>query len=161
MVDMSALAHALMSFKTAKDIAEAMIGLRDGAAFQAKMIEFQSAILDAQSAAFAANEERATLIEKIADLEKQVTKLEAWETQKQRYEMRALCRDGAAIAYALKSDASGSEPFHCICATCYDNGKRSILQFLRVVLMGAREQVLICPVCKTEVHSDNWPPATR
>ncbi len=39
MPDISALASALSSFKAAKDVAEAMIFLRDAAAFQSKLIE--------------------------------------------------------------------------------------------------------------------------
>jgi hypothetical protein len=87
MVDMSAIASALASLKAAKDIAEAMIGLRDSAAFQAKLIEFQSKIIDANSAAFAAQEERATLLGRIRELEEQMAELEAWEAEKQRYEL--------------------------------------------------------------------------
>lgn len=159
MPDMSAIAAALASFNTLKGIAQTIVGLRDAQALQAKVMEFNSAIIDAQTKIFLVNEERSTLIERIRDLEKEVARLEAWEAQKQRYEMRALCRGGAAFAYALKADAAGPEPFHCICATCYEQGKRSVLQFSRTVLVGANEQVLKCPVCETEVHSEGWPPA--
>ena len=40
-VDISAVGAVLSSLKAAKDIGEAMIGLRDGAASQAKLIEFR------------------------------------------------------------------------------------------------------------------------
>jgi hypothetical protein len=65
MGDISSFGAALAALKSAKDIAEAMISLRDSAAFQSKMIEFQSKIIDANNAAFAAQDERAALLEKI------------------------------------------------------------------------------------------------
>ena len=156
--DITAISAALASLKAAKDITQAMIGPRDAAAFQEKRLELQNAVLDAQSSVFAANEERTALIEKVRQLEKELARLEAWEADKQRYEMRSLSRHGAAIVYSLKSDAVDSEPFHCICATCYEQGKKVPLQFSRVAFMGGEEQILACPVCKTEVHTDRWPP---
>jgi outer membrane lipopolysaccharide assembly protein LptE/RlpB len=70
MVDISAIGSALASLKAAKDIAEAMIGIRDGAAFQAKLIEFQSKLIDANNSAFAAQEERTALTEEIRRLKR-------------------------------------------------------------------------------------------
>ena len=89
MPDISAIASALSSLKAAKDIAEAMISLRDTATFQAKLIEFQGKLIDANNAAFAAQDERTALLERIRDLEKQVTDLKAWDTEKQCYELKS------------------------------------------------------------------------
>src|SRR5438045_1906145 len=117
MVDVSAIAAAINSFKAAKDIAESMIGLRDAAAFQGKLIEFQSKIIDANNAAFAAQEERSALLEKIRELEQEVANFEAWETEKQRYDLKEVWP--GAFTYVLKSDASGADPVHWICTNCY------------------------------------------
>jgi hypothetical protein len=65
MPDLTAFASALASLKAAKDVAVAMIGLRDTAAFQGKLIEFQSKIIDANDSAFAAQEERAALLKRM------------------------------------------------------------------------------------------------
>src|SRR5690242_16345846 len=108
MTDLSAIATVLTSLKTAKDIAETMIGLRDAAAFQGKMVEFQSKIIDANNAAFAIQEERAAMLSRIRDLEKQVADFERWETEKQRYELKGL--GYGSFAYMLKPDARGAEP---------------------------------------------------
>ncbi len=116
MPDMSAIATALSSFKAAKDIAESMIGLRDAAAFQSKLIEFQSKIIDANNASFAAQDERASLLERIRDLEKQVADFKAWEAEKQKYELKEVWP--GATTYVLKEDAKGAEPIHWLCANC-------------------------------------------
>jgi len=69
MPDMSAIAAAFSSLKAMKDIAEAMIGLRDIAAFRERQIEFQGKIIDANSALSALQDERTTLIETIREHE--------------------------------------------------------------------------------------------
>jgi hypothetical protein len=108
MPDISALAAALPSLKAAKDIAEAMIGLRDSAAFQAKLIEFQSKLIDANNASFVAQDERATLLERIRDLEEKVAGFETWDAEKNRYELKEFGR--GAFAYTLKPEAQGAAP---------------------------------------------------
>ena len=152
MPDISALAAALSSLNAAKDIAQAMIGLRDGAAFQAKLLEFQSKLLDANRSAFAAQDERAVLLERIRALEEKVASFEAWETEKKRYELKEFGQ--GAFAYALKPEAQGAEPPHQICATCYQSRKKSILQIVPSnharTTLGIRP-IYRCPVCKADV----------
>lgn len=126
MADITALAGVLTSLKAAKDIAQAMIGLRDAAAFQTKVIEFQSKILDAQSGAMAAQDERSTLLQRISELEKEVAGFKAWDAEKQRYELKAVYP--GAFAYVLKADARGTEPPHWLCTSCYQRSKKSFLQ---------------------------------
>lgn len=126
MVDLTALGGALASLNHAKNLAQAMIGLRDSQAFQEKAIEFQSKILDAQSSLLAANEERAALIAEISELKEEMARLETWNTEKQRYELQQV--DPGAFAYVLKPNAGVSEPPHWLCASCYQRNKKSLLQ---------------------------------
>jgi hypothetical protein len=129
MVDVSAISAAIASFSAAKNIAQSMVHLRDAAAFQTKLIEFQSAILEAQSNAFAANEERASLMEKkVAQLEREIASVRSWENEKQRYQLRDFgCQ---TYAYLLRPEAANEEPSHRLCATCFHNSRKSILQFI-------------------------------
>jgi hypothetical protein len=151
MPDISAIASALSSLKAAKDIAEAMITLRDGAAFQSKLIEFQGKLIDANNAAFAAQDERAALLERIRDLEKQVTDLKAWEAEKEQYELKEVC-DGVSFAYVLKPEAQGTKPPHWLCANCYNNNKKSILQIGEKKMDPAgRLPGWDCPSCKATI----------
>jgi hypothetical protein len=73
-----------------------------------------------------AQSDQFALLERVHELEQQVTDLKAWEKEKQRYELKQLAP--GAFCYALKADASGSEPPHRVCAACYQHGKKSILQ---------------------------------
>lgn len=137
----------MSSLKGAKDIAETMIGLRDAAALQAKSIEFQSKILDAQSRAFAAQEERTSLVEQVREIEKEVARLKDWSSEKQRYELKEL--GNGTLAYAVKEAMRGSEPPHWICANCYEDGKKSLLQ--PETRFPGRTTVYVCHGCSAEL----------
>jgi hypothetical protein len=127
-MDMSAISGLLSSLNAAKDIAQAMIGLRDSQAFQTKLLEFQAKLLDAHNCAFAAQEERAALLEQVSLLKEEVAHLKDWNAQKERYELQQIPSHHKPFAYALKPGMEEGEPPHYICTTCYENGKRSILQ---------------------------------
>ncbi|NEV78547.1 hypothetical protein DYI24_16015 [Rhodopseudomonas sp. BR0C11] len=127
MVDVSTIAGALSAFKAANDIAQSMIGLRDAAAFNTKLIEFQSKIIEANNSAFAAQEERTALLSKIGELESEVTSLKAERTRLQRYKLKDF--GGNTFAYELKESEASGEPIHRACPNCYGKGHISILQF--------------------------------
>jgi hypothetical protein len=146
---MSSFSAALGALKAAKDIAEAMIGLRDATAFQGKLFEFQSKIIDAQNSVFAANDERATLIESERQLKEEVASLKAWDAQKQRYDLQIVPSYHKILAYALKPEAKTSEPPHWLCATCFQNRKASILQ--PEGRTGAT--VLVCHECGSDFYT--------
>jgi hypothetical protein len=151
MPDLSAISIALSSLNAAKDIAQTMIGLRDTAVFQSKLIELQTKIIDANNAAFTIQDERATLLKRIGNLEQEVADLKAWETEKQRYE---LTKFGRGFARVLKPEAQGTEQPHQICANCYERGKKSFLvqvphnQARATLGMGTAYR---CSECSTEI----------
>ena len=82
-------------------------------------------------------------MERISELEKQVADFETWNADKQKYELKKVASTGA-LAYMLKPEARGGEPPHWVCTHCYENRKRSILQFLTDA---ARDQIFKCPSC--------------
>jgi transposase-like protein len=148
MVDISAISGALSSLIAAKDIAQAMVGLHDAASFQGKLIEFQSKIIEAQSGAMAANDERTSLLETIRQLKKEMADLKAWEANKQRYELKKL--GTGTFVYSLKPEAQGTEPAHWLCAKCFEDGKKSILQTAAVPAISsgtAGGQLYSCHSC--------------
>lgn len=154
MPDLSAIAAALSSLKAAKDISQAMVGLRDAAAFQEKRLELNSKILDAQEAAFAAHQERTALLERVSNLEKELADAKAWEAEKQRYELQSVY--AGAFAYVLKPQAQGAEPAHWLCAACYDKGQKSVLQ-RGAGSHGRGEWPYICPNCKSAIYTTQGP----
>ena len=149
MPDISSIGAALSALKAAKDIAEAMVGLRDASAFQGKMLEFQSKIIDANNAAFAAQDERSALLERIRELEKQVAEFEAWEAEKKRYRLTEIIP--GAFAYILKHSEANGEPGHALCADCYQKGEKRFLQNNGNPYM--RDNAVVCQSCKTIIRT--------
>jgi hypothetical protein len=147
MVDISAIAGAISALRGANDIAQAMIGLRDAAAFQTKLIEFQAKIIEANNKAFAAQDERAALLRQISDLEGEVGALKAERSKLQRYELKDY--GAGSFAYQLKESEANGEPMHRVCATCYQQGHISILHFSH---NSEGQDWYDCKRCKSNQH---------
>ena len=130
------LITGLSAIKTAFDIAKGLKDIDDAARRNAAVIELQEKILTAQEA-------QATLVDRVRELEKQVTDFEKWETEKEKYDLKEIYP--RTFAYEIKITARGSEPSHLICATCFENRKKVILQSSSYVPLG-------CPVCQTKVQ---------
>ena len=147
-MDMSLIQGTITGLKTASDIAKGFLELKSISDVQGKVIELQSAILSAQSSALAANSDQASMVEQIRTLKEEIASVKAWETQKQRYKLHTPW-DGSVI-YALKESMANSEPPHWICTSCYENGKKSILNQIQ----GKDGWYMVtCPVCKSQIQS--------
>lgn len=157
MPDLAAIASAASGLRTAGQIVKSLIDLKVGAEIQAKVIELQTVIMSAQSDALAAQSDQFSLLERIRNLEAEVAQTKAWEAEKQRYELKEF--PTGAFAYALKPDAAQGEPPHRICAKCYQDGHKSILQVLRRDYGG---ELVECQRCDTRLTLSefNTPPIT-
>jgi hypothetical protein len=147
MVDMISIQQAISSIQTVGKLAKSLVGIHDASLVQAKTIELNEAILGAQSSALSAQSEQFGLLERIGNLEKKIAQMEAWEAEKQRYELTELT--AGTFAYSLKSDTAAAEPSHKICANCYSNREKSILQ--HELRFPGRTEVLLCQKCKSEI----------
>jgi hypothetical protein len=141
----------LSAIKTAFDIAKGLKDIDDAARRNAAIIELQKELLSAQAA-------QSDMTQRIRDLQEELASFETWDAEKEKYQLKQLVPSGPSFAYVLKPQAASGEPFHCICATCYQKRIKSVLQFLRTVLVGGDEMILSCPVCGTQVHTFGWPP---
>jgi len=151
-MDYEMLQGAISSLKVAGDIAVALNGLKTMSEVQAKAIELQQIILTVQSSALTAQSDQFTLLQTIRDLEAEVARVKAWDEEKQRYAL--VSPWGGAVTYALKKESSLSQPAHWICATCYENGRKAILNdFVEAPAKGRHSVGLGCPVCKAHIPS--------
>jgi hypothetical protein len=89
-------------------------------------MELNSAILDAHSQILAAQTAALAQVGRIKQLEERIAQLETWEREKQRYELTRL--NPGVLVYSLKPAMANGEPRHDICAKCYEDGTKSILQ---------------------------------
>jgi hypothetical protein len=142
------LAAAITSLKAAADIAKALVGLRDTAMIQSKVIELQGEIMSAQSGALAAQQAQSALLDRVRSLEKEVADLKAWDTEKEKYQLTQI---GLGVfAYALKDQAGASEPKHFLCPNCYEDGRKAILQ--KETRYPGMVDVLTCLRCGSEIN---------
>lgn len=145
------LTAALQSLKLAKDMTTAVIDIRDARVLNAQIGKINGALLDAQSCIFAVNQERSVLVERISALEKEIAELKNWNADKQNYELREI-RSGSpqAFAYAYKKLVDDVTPAHNLCANCYQNNKKSILQ--GETRVPGLDRVLVCHACDSIVY---------
>jgi hypothetical protein len=141
--------------RAATEIAIGLGRLHTMAEVNAKAIELQGAILRLQSDAFAAQAHQSAMVERINDLERELTRVKAWEETKQRYKLHQ--PSPGTFVYALQLQGEGCEPIHWLCANCYEEGKKSILQLNR---QNYSNKYYRCPSpdCKAEVlvpHTDS------
>jgi hypothetical protein len=138
----------LGALKTAFDMAKGLKDISDATIRNAAVIELQEKILSAQHA-------QSALIERIGSLEKEVAGHETWEAEKNRY--RLTDYGGGTFAYELKPEEASGEPSHRICAACYQQRQKSILQHkYRTV---NQQEKFVCPGCKSEFALGTWQPA--
>jgi hypothetical protein len=127
------------ALKTALDIAKTLKTLDDAVRRNSAVMELQEKILNAQEA-------QAALVERESELKKRVAELEHWEGEKERYELKEI--HVGVLAYVLKPAMANSEPPHKICANCYQNARKSILQSNG----GSAIEILFCHGCKSELR---------
>ena len=148
------ISAGLTSLRAALDITKAMIGLRDAEAFRAKSIELQGLILESLDKAIESREAYSTQLDRIRALETEVTNLKDWNAEKKNYELKP--SGEGAVAYMLKPDKRGSEPPHWLCPTCFENGKKSHLQFS--AKMSGFGSVYRCAGCDSHVTTKSGDP---
>ena len=90
---------------------------------------------------------------RIHELEAELDRMQAWDNEEaQHYELKEI--GPGALAFIKKKDPQGvgADPPHALCAHCFQNKERSILQFAGHE-SGLR--MLECPRCKNRVRYHN------
>jgi hypothetical protein len=146
MVDITAIAGAVTSLRSAIDITKALKDVTDANLVQTKVFELTREILTAQASALDAREAQRELMDKIRELEAQVRQFEAWEVEKRRYQLKDY--GGNTFAYELRPDAANGEPIHRVCPTCFQQRRLDILQFHSQT--SDRQDKYGCKACKME-----------
>ena len=142
MVDVDAIQAATTGIKAAVDITVGLLKINTDAKTKAKITELYGTIVAAQQNAMSAQMAQSDSIRTIRDLEDKIIQFEKWEKEKQRYVLTNF--GGGTFAYQLKSSDDETEPPHKICANCYEDRRKSILQSFN----GPFHR---CPRCKSEI----------
>lgn len=100
---------------------------------------------------FALQAEYAILQARVSELEKELMRFERWDAEKARYELESL--PPGVLVYRVKEVDRGAEPFHRICADCYNKGFKSLLHS---VSEGNGLTRWRCHVCGFDVMTGNF-----
>jgi hypothetical protein len=156
-VDVAAISIGYQSLKAAFEIGKALLNLGLSVQVQDRIRDMNEKILAAQESAIASRDYQSTLLKQIGDLEKHIADLEAWDAKAQAYQLTDLGKSGITgkFAYASKEGTHTSEPAHLLCASCYQQRHKSILQSQKLY-PGACD-ILICHRCTSVIYLTGHP----
>ena len=101
---------------------------------------------DLQNGIMAMQQENHNLLRKNQSLNKKFMEIETWEMEKSKYSLHEICPQ--VFVYVSKKVDTSTEPSHWICAKCYNQGQKSILQLSRQAVGG---HFYICHNCGSEL----------
>ncbi|CAH0338934.1 hypothetical protein [Rhizobium sp. CECT 9324] len=127
MIDIALWSGVASGLKTAVDIGKTIKEINDLTVIRSKVIEMQDIILGAQSSAMAVQTQLFELIQENSELKAKVAAVDDWKATAARYQLKDYGE--GTYAYELKEDAANGEPPHKLCPVCFENDKRSLLQF--------------------------------
>ena len=145
-MDMASIQAAMTSLQAATNIASGLVKLKSGSELQAKVAELNAEILSAQTSALKANSDQFALLQEVRGLKEEIARMKAWETEQQRYQLHEAAP--GILTRRLKAGMENGEIMHEVCATCFENQKKSPLQRQRAA---SRMAALLCPSCKTSL----------
>lgn len=139
------ISGAISTIKQAYEGARGLMGLNTLAEVNGKAVELQGVILEAQDSAMKAQVAQTELIEQIRNLEREVDNLRSWEKEKANYVLSEIHPGSFVYRYSVNSN--GAQPIHDLCALCFNDGKKSILQ------AGVKGMVKtsLCHRCSSEI----------
>lgn len=137
---------ALTSLKAAIDIAKVAKNFNSQTEINLAITDILDELLNAKEASLNDKERIERLSARVTELQKQLAKKEDWQSEKKRYILTK--SDYGAYTYNLNADHADGEVEHRLCATCFENEKKSILH----TKMKARGgETVFCQTCKTDL----------
>lgn len=92
------------------------------------VIDLHHAVIDAQELVLAAQVREQALNTRVKELEELNSQREQWETEKSRYKLEKRDEQIGFVYSLLDEFVNDESPHHDICVTCYEEGRKSILQ---------------------------------
>lgn len=152
-MDISQINTIATSLAAAKDIAKALVGMRDGHLVNEATARLMQQLLDAQNALFAHN---AALLQLQAEHFKsanEVVRLKEALDERTRYTLVELSPGHFALRMHQPPGLCGAispgttEPGHCVCQSCFSSGRKVVLSAGQHKFTDGWSAALICPAC--------------
>jgi hypothetical protein len=137
---------AISAIKTISDIATFLLKAKVGSDVTQKAIELQSTIISLQASIMSTQVQNQELMSENERLKQQLADAEKWEEEAAKYKLLKLATH--SFVYALNDDQLHSQPYHWLCAHCFQNKQKSILQRSGKQLA---KWLYTCPACKSTI----------
>ena len=145
----------LVSLKTVTEIVKNLLSLVQSApskdvpsdfvdSLNTEMGKLQRELLSAYTA-------QTALVDRVHELKDELLKHETWAAEKKHYGLKELPSGG--FAYSLNDAEQTGEPAHYVCANCYEDRVKSILQ--------PKRKGFACPRCENVTPGHNVLPPPR
>jgi hypothetical protein len=125
-MDMAAISATLSSFGAVYGFVKDSTGKIKDSAVRKKVEDLLNSIIPLQTWIITLQEELSAALKGKEALQQKLRDLENWQQEAARYELKELA--SGVYVYALKEASRSSEPHHFLCAKCYNEGRKSILQ---------------------------------
>lgn len=136
------LAATISSIKAIGDIAAFFLNSTISVEVRQKAIELQTIIITLQNSIMSVQAQNQELTAENGQLKQQLASAEKWEEEATRYRLMEVL--SGTFVYALHFNWSRKgEPIHWLCARCFQNKEKSILQ------KSGRQYA--CPICKNHI----------
>ena len=145
-MDISTISAALSSLNVASKFIKGSIEKIKDEAVREKVEELLNAIIPLMSQIISLQTLNSASIKEKEALEKKLKDIEDWQKESIRYELKELA--SGVYVYGIKEAAKSSEPDHYLCAKCYNERKKAIIQR---VLHSYDGMHYICHTCSSEI----------
>lgn len=151
---MNTISAALPGLSLTTKFLKDSIGKIKDIAVREKVEELLNTIIPLQSFVISLQATNSSLIKEKETLEQKLREIEDWRQEASSYELTEIA--SGVYVYMKKKAVDSSEPVHYLCANCYNDRKKSILQRTRQSHGGMH---YICHFCSSEIidHSKAIP----
>ena len=152
------ISAAITSISTATELVKLIISSKVEDKVKNKALELELTMLSLHGVILMLYSQNHELSELKNKLQNELEKIEDFNEKAKRYEPHELCP--GTVVYRLKKLYARKEPDHYICPYCYDQRKRSILQYYKQAADGTVYRCQMHP-CNAEFidQSKPWIPA--
>ena len=143
-IEIATVATFLGALKNLKDLTAS---LSDTVPQQVRdqVLDLADRFSDVQVGLLESHQREAELVDRCRALKEELDRAKDWETQRARYLLKTL-NSGAAV-YVQKPDVEVPEDPHWLCANCFENREKSIVQPQRGILQQGQQEWK-CPRCR-------------
>ena len=147
MIAISEITATLSGIKKAIGVVKSLTSLDSHIALKSKTSELLSIIVDLHDRISSIQSQYDELLNTKNDLEKKLMEIEKWVEEKAKYKLTEIS-PGVFVFLSKEVDRSIT-PSHWLCAHCYENRQKSILQLHNHSAAG---KTFKCPSCKNVIH---------